>query len=84
MPRTKSSVRCVGEELWWAIEQTPSEVQEIVEAALADDAEFIKLTLADPEGEPSKWSGRDILLRTRYVTTIAPPLAAIEEHTHEH
>lgn len=57
MARTKSSVRCQGEELWWAIEQTPTEVEARVDAAILCNEEFVILTIADPEDEPSKWAG---------------------------
>jgi hypothetical protein len=83
MALTKSSVRCVGEELWWAIEQTPSEVEARVASAAAHDAEFVVLTNADPEGEPSKWNGREIRLRTKFIAAIAPPLSPIEEDQEE-
>lgn len=79
MARTKASVRCIGEELWWSIEQTPSEAQARVEGALLGNEEFVTFTIADPEGEPSNWHGRDLRLRTRMITVIAPALGPIEE-----
>lgn len=79
MALTKSSVRCIGEELWWAVEQTPSEVQARLESAVENKEEFVTLTVADPEGEPSKWHGREIRLRTAHISVIAPPLAPIKE-----
>lgn len=74
MARTKASVRCIGEELWWAVEQTPSEVQARVEDALQNNEEFVEFTMADPDDEKSNWDGRCIRLRTQYISVIAPAL----------
>lgn len=79
MARTKASVRCLGEELWWAVEQTPSEAQARVEDALKHEEEFVEFTIADPDDEPSNWDGRIVRLRTQYVAIIAPPLKPFEE-----
>lgn len=79
MARAKASVRCMGEELFWSVEQTPSEVEARVEAALSGGEEFTMFTIADPEGEPSTWNGRELRLRTKFVTVIAPALSLLEE-----
>lgn len=69
----------MGEELWWAVEQTPSEVQARVESALMNGEVFVEFDIADPVGEPSDWDGRALRLRTEFIMVVAPPLAPIEE-----
>lgn len=79
MALTKASVRCLGEELWWAVEQTPWECHERVEHAIKHEHLFVEFTIAGPVGEETKWDGREVQLRTKFIAAIAPPLAPVEE-----